>query len=311
MRRSIRYFSLTSLLVVFFFPRAADATALFYIVTPTGIVLGMDGKITITKNGCSNTLLKVGTLRKIVLLKHRFAFGAVGMDKAIGPDKRTVLYDLPTWTRAVDHELNRNAPVNELVGIIEERSPDALSWINGHIGSYACPGYKYLVQYVVAGYAASVPVVYEIGIQLDWEHNAIRTPEQIQLNPCQSQKVDDATGGLGIAYAVNDMCNAQTDAYKKAVAKFPDQRVAYCSRNYSNISLDEASDLVRVLLSVQSETNSDMVGRPFTIVTIPKSGKGRVKRYNKPFVSNATRLLERSDSEQKQAHNYKGYVPKN
>jgi hypothetical protein len=71
----------------------ARATTVVYVVTPTGIVVGADGKG-----------FPTGTVLKIVLLKGKFVVADLYIEQAKSNDSGAALYDFPVWVKKIDEQ---------------------------------------------------------------------------------------------------------------------------------------------------------------------------------------------------------------
>ncbi len=168
--------SYLAFLVLIIVVSVANATTVLYIVMPDGIAIGADGKTTTVGSDA------IGTAVKIFLLKKRLAVAEVGLQHAVSLDGKATLYDFPTWIGLIDDKTGSDSTVAALSSVIEDQASITLSFAHANLHTWALPDDKALVQYIVAGYDAGVPVVYEVAFDIDWKLNLV-TPNRIDLLP--------------------------------------------------------------------------------------------------------------------------------
>jgi hypothetical protein len=291
MRKS--YFAVP-LLIALFLSRYAAATTVVYIVTPTGIVVGADGKATPT-----------GTVLKIFLLRGKYVLANVDIERAESKDGGTVLYDFPTWTGIIDGKIRPETTVAALSLIVENEMPKTFSFAIEGIKSGAIEkgdtGLEdILVSYMVAGYESGVPAIYNIWFNVDWNQKTVIGPHRVLLQPEQGQRTDSRFGLFGQHVALSQLGDAQSNAHKKAVAKLPLEYQALDAGK--ELTLKQASNFVRALLAIEAEANPKFVGFPITVVTIPRIGRGWVRKY-KTDVSTFSSLPKSTQWKQPTKHN--------
>lgn len=52
--------------------------------------------------------------------------------------------------------------------------------------------------------------------------------------------------------------------------------------------MKEASDAARILLGIEAEVNPSIVGFPITVITVPKHGRAKAKKYKRPILPEIT-----------------------
>jgi len=261
-------------------------------VTPKGIVVGADG-LTVTGVGCGlQGQPRTSTARKIFLLKHRLVLASRNAEGVKAKDGRTKLYDFPTWTKVINQKLDSGATVEVLARLVEDESPKAFSFLFSDLMAPMCWNNdnafchdEPFVQYVIAGYELGVPVVYSVNLTVNCEKLSIKATPRVLIEPPKGQHVDARADGFGAAWLVFKLqiCATDGDAYKRAIAEFPNQRNAFCAGDFKKVTLKQASDMLRILLQLDSEIYPSFVGFPLTIIILPKEGRGRVSTYSKPF----------------------------
>ena len=94
-------------------------------------------------------------------------------------------------------------------------------------------------------------------------------------------------GTFGENLAISEVGNTQSKAYQKVAADIPvESQIMSTGRD---LTLDQASNVVREFVGIESEQNPQRVGFPITIVTIPKTGRAFSRTY-KTDISPLSRL---------------------
>ncbi len=107
--------------------------------------------------------------------------------------------------------------------------------------------------------------------------NESRGQVRILEQPEKGQRIDYRIAGFGQHIGLAQAEIADSDTHKRLCAKLPAECAAFTSGK--NLTLEQASNMIRALLAVEAEANPERVGFPLTIVTIPKSGVGWVSTY--------------------------------
>ena len=251
----------------------ARATTVVYIVTPTGIVIGADGKT-----------IPSGTAMKIFLLKRRLVVADSYTESAKVSGGTTTLYDFPTWIEVIDSKIRSNTTVEALSLIIKDEMPRSFSFAIEGIKSGAIkksdPGVEdILIRYIVAGYESGIPTIYSIWFGIDWDQKTVIGPQRVLVQPEQRQRADSRFGAFGQHVALNQLGDTQSDVHKKAVAKLPLEYQTLAAGK--DLTLKQASNFVRGLLAIEAVANPQNVGFPITVVTIPKVGHGWFRTYER------------------------------
>jgi hypothetical protein len=90
------------------------------------------------------------------------------------------------------------------------------------------------------------------------------------MRPERNGQEDFAIYGVGSKRVLQELKQEQGDLYQRVISKAPlESRMLSGKRE---LSVNQASNLVRALLEVEAEANPEQVGPPFTIVTIPRNG---------------------------------------
>jgi len=261
---------------LFLLIRSTSATTVVVAVTPTGIVVGADGKT-----------IPSGTAVKIRLLKGRLVVADIYAETAKLKNTGTVLYDFPAWIEKIDKETNADVSVNGLADIISDQVTKTFSFAidaikNGQMTrdqAKTAGVDTYLVQYVIAGYDNRMPAVYSITLMPDWDAKIVNGPFKVPLKEEKGERADSHVlwrgQGIGIAQAMI----ADTDEQKELATRIPIELPIAAARK--DLTMQQASNVIRALLGVEAKANPRYVGLPFTVITVPRTGGGTVATYER------------------------------
>lgn len=154
------------------------------------------------------------------------------------------------------------------------------------------------VEYIIAGYDSGAPVLISVKLERDWKRRTI-LPTRTLVQPDERERIDSRLGAFGVNSIVFEACNAHAGPYQKEISKFTAYAKAACDRAFADFTLDQASDLVRVLIGIEAEVHPDLVGFPLTVITLPKIGSGWVRNYCNSFPSSPSKLSRRHTCKQK------------
>ncbi len=283
-----------------------SATAVFVVITPTGIVIGADGKAVSPPSCGRKGPMITSTALKVILLKRTFALGDISTEKVTFEDDGTVLYDFPIWAKYIDDHLTTDASVSGLTRIVKEEAPRALSPAFKELDRYAClwehggsMENRVLAQYVITGYEHGVPLVSSVELYPDWKGHRAELLSQVPHQLPKGQDSDARYYAFGVDDPRSAICDTHTDANQATVSTSA-QRTAFCSVKFPRLSLKEASEMVRFLLEFETRIESEYVGFPFTVITIPKaaSSSGQVRTFCHTLLSGSDRLSRQHDGKQ-------------
>jgi hypothetical protein len=258
------------LFIVLCFADHATATTVVYAVTPTGMVIGADGKT-----------VPSGTAIKIFLLRGKYVVADLYAENAKSNDGGVMAYDFPVWIKQVDQHTDANVSVSGLAEIIKNQMTttfafaiDAIKTGNFTRDQAVVTGVDvYIVQYVIAGYEKGIPFVHSLTLMPDWGTKTVNGPFDVSL------KEKKGLGWRGQGIALSQINIADTKEQKELSAKIPVEFNAL--RKGNDLTLHQASNVVRAMLGMESKSNPRYVGFPITVVTIPKIGHGWVRTYER------------------------------
>lgn len=264
-------------LAMFLCLRACSATTVILVVTRSGMLIGVDGRInTVCTDASAPCVDNSEPIRKAFLVQKRFAIAAVGLQRAdiLAPDgKPLFVYDFQTWLEQIEDRLPLDVSVSELSWIVKDEYKKPLVGLERAIRDRIVTDEdpNLIPRYIVVGYEAGVANAYSIKADLDWEHHAVRTPVVAHLFPARGERVDHGVRILGHQSALNGFCDRASSVNRRISGRF--QKLAsFCSGH--DLSLMEARNLIMELLNVQAEHEAGEVGPPYRVITIKKPETG-------------------------------------
>ena len=265
-------------LAIFLGVSACSATTVILIVTRSGVLMGVDGKInTVCTDASAPCIDDSDLIRKAFLVQKRFAVAAIGLQRAdilAADGKPLFVYDFQTWLEQIENRLPFDVTVSELSWIVKVEYKKPLVGleraIRDRIVTREDP--NLIPRYIVVGYETGVANAYSIQADLDWEHHVVRTPVVAHLFPARGESVDHGLRILGRQSALNDFCDPATSVNRRISQRFH-KLARFCS-GY-DLSLMEAKNLIVELLNVQAE-HDRVGGTPrYRVITIKKPDAGR------------------------------------
>ena len=252
----------------------ASATTVVYAVTPNGMVIGADGKT-----------VPSGTAVKIFLLKNRLVVADIYTESGKADNGATKDYDFPLWIKQIDSNTSPKVSVSGMTEIISNQMTSTFAFAIGAIErgvltkeKAAAMGVEaYLVQYVVAGYENGIPTVYSLTLMPDWDTRCVNGPLKVLLNPEKGQNTNSRIFWRGQGVGLKQVKVADTTEHKELAARIPVEFQVI--GNGKDLTLDQASTVVRALLGIEAKANPKLVGFPITVVTVPRIGGGWVRTY--------------------------------
>jgi hypothetical protein len=256
-------------------PRRSQGTAIIIIVTPTGIVIGADGKQTqmvCDPCGPMSPTTKVFLMRGIALAGGGFTHASKG---------DITIYDFPEWAARIKENLPANITVGGLAHVVERESAKAFGGFDVLLKKAYIKREDWgttLVAYYVVGYERAIPTIYEIRMDIDWDHQRLIGPLLRLMHPGDPGEGSREDWGVyihGSTLSINHFFDRQSDAYKKAVAKAPVEVNTLLAQK--DLTVLQAKKLIGILLQIETDANPTKVGPPFLVTTI-KAGDRRTER---------------------------------
>jgi len=261
------------LLAMFVCVPACSATTVILVVTRSGMVMGVDGKINrVCTDASAPCIGDSDPIRKAFLVQKRFAVAALGLQRAdilAADGKPLFVYDFQTWLEQIEDRLPLDVTVSELSWIVKREYKKPFGGleraIRDRIVTHEDP--NLIPRYIVVGYETGVANAYSIKADLDWERHVVRTPLVAHLFPGRGERVNYGLRILGHQSALNHFCDPATSVNRQISQSFH-QLARFCSGN--DLSLMEARSLIVELLNVQAKHDHDEVRPPYRVITIRK-----------------------------------------
>lgn len=257
---------------------ACFATTVILVVTPSGILIGVDGRIKTVCTDTSAPCIDDGApTSKVSLIQKRFAVAVVGLLRAdimAADGKPLFVYDFQTWLEQIEDRLLLDVTVSEFSRIVQSEYKKPL------VGLERAMQDRIITQddpnltprYVVVGYESGIPNAYSIKADIDWKYHLIRYPVVTHLFPVQGERLDHGLSIMGRKSALNGFCDRASPVNRRISQRFH-KLARFCSGQ--DLSLTEARSLIVELLMVQAEHDRDRVSPPFKVITIEKPGRWR------------------------------------
>lgn len=266
-------------LAMFLCVPACSATTVILVVTRSGMVIGVDGKINkVCADASAPCIDQSDPIRKAFLVHKRFAVAAIGLQRAdilAAYGKPLFVYDFQTWLEQIEDRLPLDVTVSELSWIVKDEYKKTLVGLERAIRDRIVTDEdpNLIPRYIVVGYETGVANAYSIKADLDWKRHVVRTPVVVHLFPARGERVDYGLRILGHQSALNDFCDPATSVNRRISQRFH-KLARFCSGH--DLSLMEARNLIVELLTVQADHDRDGVGPPYRVITIkkPETGHG-------------------------------------
>jgi hypothetical protein len=264
-------------MLIVFAALPCEATTAVIIVTPEGVVAGIDNLIT-TISFRSGQTTPPGFGTKIAIVKERFVVASLGTE-GIKKDGKTVYAFVP-WIQNIESQLTSDISVTGLTDVIKNEGSRTfdklhidLSMQQGEI-KQTDSTLKDFVDFFVVGYENGVPIINEVSFNFDWCNKILLKPESNTVFPVPNRPTDFYVFITGWNFAIKEFANPQSYAYERLQADTPGALKKIIT--FNKLTLSEAREVVRSLINTQAEVNPSIVGKTNTIITLPREGKGAV-----------------------------------
>jgi hypothetical protein len=222
----------------------------------------------------------------LALLKGRFVVASVGLEDASAGAVNA--YNFSRWIATIEQSLPSDPSADGLESIIEKESASTFKGFDIVLQNGTLPrtnpleDSKPLIDYVIAGYNNHAPAVYVVHFFIDWERQILIGPKRVVLHPSWRARPDFGLFSLGFNWAINNLANPKSYAHKRAMAVSPVETSALLA--HRDLTIDQATRLVRTLIAIEKEVEPNTVGGITTVVEIPLSGDGRLVEYREEIL---------------------------
>lgn len=271
--------AISALFVAAILSLPAQATTASFIVTPEGIVGATDNLLIAV--AFSNAPAGTATGAKMALIHGRFILVCVGLERLSNSATR-VDYDFRNWALAIQAGLSSTATFTEFENKVVVQSQKTLKGLdiqNGMKNSEFRRKFETkdtLVEYVIAGYEGSTPKLVTIRYAFDWLNEKLSPPIITDLSPREPHP-DFAFAVEGINSAVAQILDQSSSSYRKCVVYAGPITDKFLSM--TPLTLSEASLLVRAFMRIEAEADPSEVGKPISLVTLPRQGAAKLEYY--------------------------------
>ena len=271
----MRNFYLTVIFLLLVIRNNARGTTVVIAVTPDGIVMGADSKGTPS-----------GTVLKIVLLKGKYILASLYAENAKAKSSGIMVYDFPVWAKQIEHDSHGINSLTALTEFISHQMLIALAqpikWIEtGDMtkSDAARSGVdSILVQYIIAGYENGVPIVYSLCLIPDWDAKVVNGPFKVQLREVNGQKSNSFIHYEGQRVSLDRISTTDSNEQKEFFHRVPIE--AQALRSHKDLTIKQATHVVRAMLGMEAKVNPSYVGFPLTLVTVPRRGMACTQTFD-------------------------------
>jgi len=270
-------------LVYALLPSQCFATRLIFLITPSGITVGMDSRNLRQESAEGRPTIWIESItEKSALIQNRIVIGSIGL-KRIGLPGIPAIYEFGPWIERVKSRIPPHVSVDAFSRIVEDESRNTVTSIN-KLGSSTLANIQpvgvTLLDYEIFGYENSIPMAYAVYMNFDRERKIVLSPVRRQNHPEQGVRVDFRMGfpPTTTLCGADKVSDIQSRAHQQAFAKFPDEIAAISAQQ--DISLPKAAQFIAFLLSLEAECDQKDVAPPYVIYTIPKVGRAKRELYD-------------------------------
>jgi hypothetical protein len=232
-------------------------TTLALLVTPGGIALGADSKVTPRGNPVPVLDPDWQDGVKIKLVQNHIGVAAVHTGYCIVGNR--TIYDFHAWIREIEGALRENISVVDFAAQFNSRFDDAFSpsyQLLGDMFSREIANGQPLFAFLICGYDDGCPKAYEVTVRWDGGIQVLQcelvVTQGFLCHPAgQCSRITEALRGSG-------------DSYDKVIA-WASGLSTFLKRG--NLAADEASFVCAGLIALEAESQPEAVGPPFRVLT--------------------------------------------
>ena len=258
---------------------SASASTVLLLLTPEGIVIAEDGLI-VSGSAAGGDVRGKETSSKIVTTQRRIAVASIALEGLKSESTGAVFYDFHRWFGSVDKSLPSRVSVTQLADTIAKTGP----WSNSDINSLLASGEisqrngvvtDGLAEFIVAGYEAGQPRVIDVSAKIDWGNRRVMPVDTHTVIPGPD---DWGIKFWGRSVAISQLGDPNNKASILLRKRAPLEYNDFAGKK--RLDLAHGRKLLRAMLELEIEADSDYVGLPITIVSIPHHGNAVVIRYH-------------------------------
>jgi hypothetical protein len=267
-------------------PAHSFGTTVLCVFTPGAIVIGADGKAaTVTGQAI--------VLSKVAIIQDRFTIATIGLmrrppevlrNPVTGDSYNFAGYDFPSWITSLKALVPKDVNIHKLSDIVRVESAKIFQNydllvkagdFNSLILNYRGVGFPNLVTYLIVGYSEDgSPCFFDVDFSINNIPPYIIGPTVTPMPPGPNDGIFHA----GEVDAIDEILGLQPgEAYTEAFRIVPGALTKYFGRQ--DLSIEEATQLIKAFIKIQSKRSPDKVGPPTSIVVIPKNGSATLTVY--------------------------------
>ncbi len=189
-------------------PVPALASTAVLVVTPHGIVVSTDSKVTIT-NAAHQQVGESTTTSKFFIVQNRIVVASIGetdipRDDSLLP-ANSARYHFLAWMKDLQAALPDNISIEDLAATIERESARKFAgfedgvlkrgFMNPQSPLETC---RPFIQYVIAGYQGGLPRAYIVQFDIQWNEKRLIGPTRVLIHPPERGQLNFAFYSFGI-----------------------------------------------------------------------------------------------------------------
>jgi hypothetical protein len=263
------------------FPRESYCTSIVVLITHHGIVIGGDGKVSIEYFRSRSLPRRSFAGEKIAVLQNRIVLANAGIESLFG--EKATPYSFHAMVEEVTPSLSDGMTVREFVEVLRKAILQKFVGFDVALKNAIIkredlpPPGDMLFKYFVVGYDGKVPQAFQIDLAIDWRSLHLKEPTVIPFYPDPSRKNIMIRWVGGEKHGIIELRNPQSEVTKKAYTQIPIEIKALLGDQ--NLTLQQTLVLACGLLNIEAYRNRNVVGYPFTIISIPINGKLEKRTY--------------------------------
>lgn len=268
-------------------PCNCRGTAIVILVTRHGILVGADGKMTVTETGLNQKTVNSAIHRKVSILNNRIVVAHAGIvamkpikSKGMTAPKRyfsvpNVIRELRNRTSALEGPTAVSQTLTKI--LTADLSGLDPMLISGIINPSDIPApHEVLTQFYVAGYEGETARVFNVLVEIDWRsmtHKVTNVP----LHPSQRRNLSLYSIG-GTDKGIIELLRPESATAKEAIVTMP---VEMSALHYdTDLNVAQMVNLARGLLAIEIKKNPDSVDYPLEILTIIPNQKTETQTFS-------------------------------
>ncbi len=238
-------------------------------------------------------------MKKLKLAHGRFIFGATGIESiSSGPEKP---WDFNEFCRHIDPRISDSDAVSKVADLVRAELAKLFTGFDvvlqsgaitrGMLGAHPDD----LLNFFVAGYESGRPIVLVVKLAINWEQRHLEDPAIVHFFPGVCQRVNVSVCGIA-PDDISSALNPATPYFKWSICRSPELPDVV---NDVGLSLDQSVRVARAMVDVGAQFDSDTVGLPATVITMPAFGANDTKVYTKGLPDLCANIRDKKEEPKK------------